>query len=126
MIPYKPYLKKYAKENRSNLTWSEAKLWSHLQKRKLLGYKFNRQKPLLNYIVDFYCHKLKLVIELDGPSHEEREAEDKIRQVRLESYGLTFIRFFENDVLASDHWVVREIKKVVRKLEKQIASPNEV
>lgn len=59
----------------------------------MLGYTFYRQKPLLNYIVDFYCHPLNLVIEIDGDSHIGMEIKDRIRQERLEEQGLIFLRF---------------------------------
>lgn len=61
----------------------------------MLGYDFDRQKPIDNYIVDFYCKDLKLVIEIDGITHswEEVAANDEIRQTKLESLGVTFLRF---------------------------------
>ena len=64
IIPYKPYLKLLARKLRNNSTKSEMKLWLCLKGRQMCGYDFHRQKPLLNFIADFYCHELKLVIEL--------------------------------------------------------------
>jgi very-short-patch-repair endonuclease len=66
----------------------------------MLGYDFDRQKPIDNYIVDFYCQDLKLVVEIDGITHswEEVAANDKIRQTKLESFGVTFRRFQDIDV----------------------------
>ncbi len=72
---------------------SEVLLWNELKAGKMKGYKFNRQKPLGNYIVDFYCKKLNLVIEIDGESHLNKYEEDKKRQKQLEKRGLHFLRF---------------------------------
>ena len=65
---------------------------------KMLGYQFMRQKPIQDYIVDFYCSKLRLVIEIDGDSHRERFAKDLRRQQELERMGLHFLRFHDLDV----------------------------
>ena len=71
--PYNPELKEKSRVNRKNMNKPEADLWYKvLSKRKLSGFRFNRQKPIENYIVDFYCAKLKLVIEVDGESHDEQ------------------------------------------------------
>lgn len=64
----------------------------------MLGYQFMRQKPIGNYIVDFYCSKLKLVIEIDGKSHDGKYSYDMQRQSFLESMGLTVLRFNDTDV----------------------------
>ena len=62
IIPYRPHLREYARELRNNPTEEEKILWKHLRKKQILGYQFHRQVPLLDYIVDFYCHELKLAI----------------------------------------------------------------
>ncbi len=98
-IKYNPKLKQRARYLRNNSTTSEIKLWKCLRRGKMLGYSFNRQKPLDEYIVDFYCKKLHLVIEVDGDSHSEKGEYDSRRQNRLEDLGLTFIRFYNYDVL---------------------------
>lgn len=77
---------------------SEALLWQYLKGKKLNGYQFMRQKPIGNYIVDFYCSRLKLVIEIDGESHDGRFDSDMERQRFLESMGLTVLRFNDMDV----------------------------
>ena len=79
------------------------------------GYQFMRQKPVGDYIVDFYCSKLKLVIEIDGESHDGRFPYDMERQRVLESAGLTVLRFNDSDVkkdtdnvfMAIEGWVER-------------------
>ena len=65
MQPYEKYLKEHSQKLRNNQTDAENKLWQQINRDQLLGFRFNRQKPLLSYIVDFYCAKAKLIIELD-------------------------------------------------------------
>lgn len=100
IIPYDLKLKKLARTLRKNLTLSEVLLWNKLKSCQMFGYDFDRQKPIDNYIVDFYCKDLKLVIEIDGITHswEEVAANDEIRQAKLESFGLTFLRLQDIDV----------------------------
>ena len=77
------------------MTFSEVKLWNEIKNGKLMGYDFDRQLPIGNYIIDFYCKDLKLAIEIDGITHEEEKvlAKDKIKQEELETLGVTFLRF---------------------------------
>jgi cyclase len=99
-----------AKELRENMTQAELVLWEYLRQHPL-GYKFRRQHPVGIYVVDFYCHKLKLVIEVDGSvhgDHEVREA-DVERQRQLELEGLKVIRFTNEDVLKKKEIVIEEI-----------------
>ena len=84
-IYYNPKLKPLARKLRNNSTLSEILLWEELKKRKMLDYRFLRQKPVGEYIVDFFCNKLRLVIEIDGDSHNEESFEnDMTRQAWLE------------------------------------------
>jgi len=71
-IPYNKKLNEFSRKLRNNSTLSEVLLWDYLRAGKIKGFKFNRQKPLLNYIVDFYCKELMLVIEIDGDSHDNK------------------------------------------------------
>lgn len=100
VIPYKPYLKEIARKLRKNMTLSEILLWQEIKNKKMKGYIFKRQVPIDNYIVDFYCKQLHLVIEIDGDCHNSDEAikKDNIRQKRLESLGLQFLRFDDLEV----------------------------
>jgi len=109
-IPYNKHLKEYSRHLRNNSTLSEVLLWKHLSSKKMKGYTFNRQKPLLNYIVDFYCKELNLVIEIDGSSHDHKYDSDKSRQSELESNGLHFLRFEDKDVKRDIHNVLRTIE----------------
>ena len=77
-----------------------------------MGYQFHRQVPILDYIVDFYCHELMLVIEVDGISHESAQAKryDRHRQNRLEKYGVHFLRF---DDFSIEHRIENVVEKIV-------------
>jgi len=108
-IYYNPKLKALSRELRKNSTLAEVLLWNQLKARKMKGYQFMRQKPIGDYIVDFYCSKLKLVIEIDGESHSGHSREDTIRQRKLESLGLSFLRFYDSDVKRNLDGVLRAI-----------------
>jgi len=111
IIPYKPRLKKLARKLRNESTLTEIMLWYELKGRKLRGYDFDRQKPIDDYIVDFYCKDLQLAIEIDGESHIGEEEYDKARQIRLESLGVRFLRFDSMEVRYNLDKVIKEIEK---------------
>lgn len=108
---YNPKLKSLSRQLRNNSTLSEVLLWNQLKSRKVKGYQFSRQKPIDEYIVDFYCSKLKLIIEIDGESHSEKAEVDLKRQQRLESIGLSVLRFYDLDVKKNIDGVVSVIEK---------------
>ncbi len=117
-IPYNRKLTEIAKLNRKNPTKAENKIWNDILRRKQFeNYKFIRQKPIDNFIVDFYCSKLKLVIEIDGDSHSERQEYDDIRTEILQKYGLNVVRYTNDDVL-------NNIEGVYEDLIKKITPPN--
>ena len=97
-IYYNPQLTSHAKELRKKGVLSEVLLWNQLKARKMNGYQFTRQKPIGDYIVDFFCGKLRLVIEIDGESHDGRFRYDAKREKFLESIGLTVLRFDDADL----------------------------
>ena len=97
-VTYNHYLKKYARKLRKQGTYAEVLLWSILKKRQIKGYKFTRQKPINKYIVDFYCPKLHLAIEIDGISHDSKINEDLIRQKEIEKQKIYFLRFPDDTV----------------------------
>ena len=97
-VTYSPYLKEKARELRNNSTLGEILLWKKLKRKQCYGFDFHRQKPILNYIVDFYCYKLKLIIEIDGYSHQFKTEEDKERDLKLLEVGFTVLRFEEGEV----------------------------
>jgi very-short-patch-repair endonuclease len=93
------------------MTLSEVLLWNELKQNRL-GVDFDRQRPIDNYIVDFYCKDLMLAIEIDGDSHLHPEVakNDKIRQQRLESLGVRFLRFDDLDVKRDINYVFLTIQ----------------
>lgn len=114
-IPYNPKLVAYARILRNNSTLSEVILWTHI-KNKALGVEFHRQVPLLEYIVDFYCHELKLAIEIDGDSHDHKYFYDCKRQGDLESWHIRVIRFTDIQVKAELFSVLCSLEQVVDEL----------
>ena len=113
IIPYNPQLKARARQLRQAGNLAEALLWRHLKHRQIMGFDFHRQKPLDNYIVDFYCPELLLAIEIDGVTHAGREEADCKRQQRLESLGVKFLRFLDSDVRENVSGVIETIAEWV-------------
>jgi very-short-patch-repair endonuclease len=103
---------------RKNTTLPEKILWKKLRDRKLFKVKFRRQHPIDIFIVDFYCHEIRLVIEIDGEIHETDEAKeyDSSRQACLEQLGLTVIRFSNHDVKYNLETVIKSIMDKVTEL----------
>jgi very-short-patch-repair endonuclease len=101
MQSYDRKLKQFSRALRSDMTDAEQHLWWKIRSKQLGGVQFYRQKPLLSFIVDFYCPKAKLVIELDGSQHFETEHQDKDaeRDRLLASIGLKVLRFDDRQVL---------------------------
>jgi very-short-patch-repair endonuclease len=99
-LAYNPRLKQIARKLRKNMTRSEILLWQRLKGKQMHGYDFDRQRPIDEYVVDFYCKRLKLAVEIDGSSHDSEEAQeqDHYRQERLEAIGVRFLRFRDEDV----------------------------
>ncbi len=109
-VYYNPNLKDKAKKLRKNSTLSEVLLWNLLKNKQLLGYRFHRQKPINEFIVDFYCPQLRLIIEIDGSSHDYKEKQDNIRAMRLKSLGFRILRYEDKDVRADPENVAESIK----------------
>lgn len=110
IIPYDHKLTARARELRNNSTLSEILLWGRLKGKQVRGYDFHRQKPIDNYIVDFYCPDLLLAIEVDGVSHFGKELYDDYRQRKLESLGVHFLRFADSDVKTNLDGIVAGIE----------------
>ena len=110
IIPYNPDLKELARELRRNMTLSEVLLWNELKKKYMLGYDFDRQRPIGNYIVDFYCKELLLAIEIDGDTHIYKYDYDDKRQKELENLGVHFLRFEDIEVKKNMWNVIRVIE----------------
>lgn len=112
-LKYNPALKEKARELRNNSTKTEILLWKFLKGKQLRGYDFHRQKPIDEYIVDFFCPDLMLAIEIDGVSHIGKEVYDSARQSKLEKLGVRFLRFKDDDVFYSCDFVMKEIERWV-------------
>jgi len=115
-----PNIFEKAKALRRNMTPAELKLWQYIKDNKLLGLRFRRQHPIDIFIADFYCHKLKLVIELDGEIHNKTENKeyDENRTVELERLGITVIRFENNEIMTDIDTVMNKIKKTCEQIMK--------
>ena len=115
MLPRNRSLKQPARELRKNMTDAERKLWAYIRRKQIHGRQFYRQFVIGNYIVDFYCPKAKLVIEVDGGQHftEEGKESDRNRDLYLERLALRVLRFNNREVLTNIEGVVHEIGSAV-------------
>ncbi len=115
MLNYNPNLKHIARGLRSEMTGSESLLWSRLRRKQLLDVQFYRQKPIGNYVVDFYAPNAKLVVEVDGSQHLglEHRQNDGERDAYLTSAGLQVLRFSNTKVLQEIDAVVDAILKTL-------------
>lgn len=102
-------IRTWAREMRSGMTDAEALLWKLLRNRRLAGAKFRRQHPIGRYILDFYCAKRKLCIELDGSQHGEAVAYDQLRDQWLLGQGIQILRFWNNQMLMETEGVLERI-----------------
>ncbi len=114
IIPYNPKLKELARQLRRNSTQAEIMLWKYLKGKQMLGFDFDRQRPIGNYIVDFYCKDLMLAIEIDGESHNDKADYDAKRQARLERQGITVLRFYDWEVKEDALAVAQAIENWIR------------
>ena len=106
---------RYAYQNRETPTKAEETLWKALKGKQLGGYKFRRQHPVSRYILDFYCHSVKLAIEVDGGYHlsMEQKKYDARRTADLLDLGIKEIRFTNNDVILNLEKVLAEILETI-------------
>lgn len=111
MQPYNKNLKQASRDLRNNMTDAEQLLWRKLRRKQILGLQFYRQKPILNFIVDFYCSAAKLVIECDGGQHytEDGRLADQIRDQVLSELGLVVLRFSNRQILTETDAMVEQI-----------------
>jgi very-short-patch-repair endonuclease len=114
----KPDLFKLAKEMRRNPTESERLLWNILRKYRNKGFLFRQQHPIYIFIADFYCHKIKLVIEVDGGVHfnDESQEHDDGRTGVMENFGIKVIRFTNDQVLYNQDIVTKQINEFITEL----------
>jgi very-short-patch-repair endonuclease len=113
-----PAIFKLAKELRKNETEAEKILWSKLNKNQIMGLQFRRQHPINIFIADFYCAKLKLVIEADGDIHEipEYQNHDIGRSDMLNDFGITVIRFTNEQIIQEIDYTMNQIENIVKQL----------
>jgi very-short-patch-repair endonuclease len=117
IIPYTRDARLYAKELRSNPTKTELRIWKCIRDKKL-GIEFHRQVPMLNYVVDFYCHEIMLAVEIDGLYHSQiaQQLYDYDRQEKLEQKGVSFLRFSNDQVHNNIKNVMLEINSKINEL----------
>ena len=110
---------KRRKALRRNMPEAEIILWSKLKGKQIYGYKFRRQYSVGSYVVDFYCPKLKLAIEVDGISHLQlgSETRDNERQKYIETYGIQFLRYINTDIYENLEGVIEQIGETIHELE---------
>ncbi len=118
-IIYNRHLKELARQLRNNGTKAEVRLWQLLKGKQMMGYDFHRQKPIDNYIADFFCNKLKLVIELDGFTHtfEGTIQKDVIKEERLKALGINVIRFTDDEIVNHTDSVLEKIQAYIQDFE---------
>jgi very-short-patch-repair endonuclease len=102
-----------ARDLRKNLTDAERILWQHLRLRQMGEFKFRRQQPIDNYIVDFVCFERRLIVEIDGGHHSEQSGRDAKRDEWLKKQGFTILRFWNNEVLKEIEAVKEKILSVL-------------
>lgn len=111
MLFYNTELKQLSKQLRTNMTDEEKLLWSKVRRKQMKGYQFYRQRIIGDYIVDFYCPKANLIIELDGGQHytEEGMKKDKSRDVYIKQEGYRVLRFSDKEVFENLHGIMERI-----------------
>ena len=126
---YNKRLKGFSRSLRKDMTKSEACLWKYaLSRRQIKGYQFKRQRPVDQYIADFMCQPLMLIIELDGFTHifPEVASNDEVRQQRLEELGYRVIRFEDEEVLNDIDQVIRVIEYAMEEQEDALGLPRQL
>lgn len=110
-LPYNQKHRLRARELRKELTPAEQAVWHRLRRKQILGLQFYRQKPIDQYIADFYCPKARLVIEIDGGQHWEpgHAAADRIRDATFGQLGLKVLRFSNREVMEQSDAVLEQI-----------------
>jgi very-short-patch-repair endonuclease len=125
-LPYNPRLKQIARLLRRNMTLAEILLWNQLKNKQLLRYDFHRQKPIDEFVVDFFCPKLLLAVEIDGDSHEGKLESDSQRQHDIEKFGVRFLRFSDEEVKQNLEGVIDAIAYWIETQEpSQIGQPKQ-
>lgn len=121
-IPYNTSLKDYAKQNRfqPNLTKAEALFWNIVLKYDKTGHRFLRQKIINFFILDFYCSKLRLGIEIDGLYHQDQKEYDSHRTDVLSEYWIKIIRYTNDDIYYRLNWVILDLQEQIKIREQEL------
>ena len=121
----KPIIFERAKAMRENMTRAEKAVWDLLKEKKVLGLRFKPQHPIDIFIADFYCHPLKLVVEIDGGVHisEDQIEYDIGREAELDRFGIKVIRFTNEEVETDITHVQNEIERICKERRKELQSP---
>jgi very-short-patch-repair endonuclease len=121
----KPSIFEKAKVLRDNMTDSELKLWKILRAKKMLNLRFRPQHPIDIFIADFYCHPLKLVIEVDGGIHKSRDQReyDNGREAELNNWGIKVMRFTNEEIGKDINLVRNEIEQICQNRKSELQSP---
>ena len=121
-LPYNPRLKSFSRDMRNYGEKAEAMLWKRLKSRQI-GFAFNRQKPILNFIADFYCKVLNLVVEIDGASHFTHEAKlkDLERDRQMQVLGLEIVRVLDGDVRKDADNVARYVEEQCKDIQSRMS-----
>lgn len=123
---YNPTLQPFANKLRKTMTKAEACLWKYaLRAGRCKGYGFRRQRPVLNYIADFMCKELMLVIEVDGITHTwvQTIIKDRIKDEQLNAAGFRVLRFTDEDVLQRINWVIATLELTIEEIERNAEKP---
>jgi very-short-patch-repair endonuclease len=107
------HLQTRARSLRRNLTDAEAFLWHRIRGRQMLGYRFRRQAPIAQFVVDFVCLEAKLIVELDGGQHQARAMHDARRTRILQEQGFMVLRFWNDEVFRETTSVLERIGQVL-------------
>lgn len=121
----KPQIFENAKALRKNMTSSEKKLWQFLMGKKVLNLRFRSQHPINIFVADFYCHPLKLVIEVDGGIHESKAQKeyDIGRETELNEWGIMVVHFTNEEIANDISQVMNEIQNICIKRKEELQSP---
>ncbi len=127
VIPYSPKLKELARQLRNNSTKAEIILWQKLKRKQMYGHDFHRQKPIDQYILDFFCYELMLGIEVDGYSHQIVEVfnKDVKKEKIMNKFGIYILRFSEHQVLKDMDNVLRAIEEYIINFEEHTPGPSQ-
>lgn len=118
-VRYRSSLTFMSQKNRNNMTEAEKIIWNQILSRDKTGYRFLRQKPIDRFIIDFYCSKLLLAIEIDGELHIKKQGTDEMRDKFLKQIGITTIRFTNDEVINNTEIVKRKIDELIPLLSKR-------